>query len=63
MELPKTLIETIIDKLRCPWCEHGIQVEERNCIAGYIQYKCTHCGYVESYKDKSGRATLEVMRR
>lgn len=44
------------DELPCPHCG-GIQVEDRNCIAGYTQFRCTHCGYVEPFKDKLARAT------
>lgn len=46
--------EKKMDELPCPHCG-GIQVEDRNCIAGYTQYRCTHCGYVEPFKDKMAR--------
>ena len=47
--------------LKCPHCKHGIQIEERNCLARYIQYKCIHCGYVEPHKDKLYRVILGIV--
>jgi transposase-like protein len=49
-------IRKIEAELKCPHCKHGIQIEDRNCGAGYIQYKCCSCGYVEQYSDRLGRA-------
>jgi hypothetical protein len=46
--------DKLIDELKCQ-CG-GWQIEDRNCWEGYIQYKCTHCGRVEPYIDKSDRA-------
>jgi len=52
--------EELMGSLRCPHCKHGIQIEERHCIQGYIQYKCTSCGYVEPYNCKSTRVYLII---
>jgi hypothetical protein len=46
--------DKLMEELKCS-CG-GFQMEDRNCWAGYIQYKCTHCGKIESYRDKSDRA-------
>ncbi len=52
--------DKLLEELRCH-CG-GIQIEDRNCWAGYIQYKCTNCGQVESYADKSDRAWIAMGR-
>lgn len=38
----------------------GTQVEDRNCIAGYVQFKCCRCKRVEPYDTKSRRAILRM---
>ncbi len=48
-------------ELKCPQCKRGWQVEDRNCLVGYTQYRCTNCGYVEPYKDKLARAISKMV--
>lgn len=54
-------VKTISKNLKCPHCKQGTQIEDRNCIQGYIQYKCFNCGYVESYGDHFYRAINEAI--